>query len=1071
MKKFLTFFLSSAIFLSSLSVLGEEVMLMSDELTPALNTLLNGDFSVRNPSATTKPAVWTAEGSWRSISGWGTSWPMNKDPKNIFLLHRGDEAHQGVGTVTKQTVEIEKNKNYELSFWYKSNVDFTLQITLDDATTDYNIERHITNTTQTAENKKTEFSTYKQYRLDISSGDAESLTIAFRDDSGKGETWTCIDAVEFIVNPDDGIEEPVNAGFEDKWNDNRAKGWTRWAIDGMVSSDEDAKTGNSSLKVPAESVGSTAGQNIKTLKETDYLLSWFGKGEGKNYSVTVYGLEKDTNEKYELAKSENISAGSVWEKKILSFNSAEFDYIRIEITAGEGNNALYLDEFSLNHQEMAVNSFDISGYSAAGQNLIANIEGKNITQIDYLWQVSDDGVSGWIDIEGAEDDEYILDDAFEGKYIRIKAICKDIKLNGDVLKSEEMYSKVLYVGGKSVSSPVDIKDKFNGLYVAAEKDAKNKTDETGTFEGYLLNKDNLKALVGKSNAVVFGEIPYYIDFNGELFGIGEANGDLVIDFENEYLNKINLLMTYSVIPASEQKAVITFSDGTFVERIFIPGSVFEKTIDAESITDDAIGMISIGENGSVDNEKGYLYSYTFDVSRVAEVKSISFPNELTEGKAVVLALTKENVDKEIIKNKISEELSGIPGKVKPSDFEIIDTVEESVNKLLSVYEQFGGDISELPDCSEEYFGELRVKAIVNAYNDGDLELVSDGEGGFAYADILKLSELDKDGATVYSLYDSLLTKEGKLAVQNALCKNNFSDADKLKDEILVQIVLKAIEYPNVGGVQYIADILTEENIEKIGLSCNDYLKALNKSSYHSKIAGKKYNTLDALEEALKAEKKTTSTGGSGGGSSGGSTGITIPPKTEEIKKTESVDLTMFKDVTEEHWAYKAVYRLKELEIVNGKSKDEFVPEGTVKREEFLKMLCEALKIQEVAGENSKFNDVENGAWYEKYVNIAVSNGIVSGMGNDMFGTGLDITRQDLCVMAVRASGKESEEITENSDFSDFSGISDYAKPAVSYLVKQGVINGFDDNTFRPFEKCTRAQAAKIIYSLMDIVEG
>ena len=48
-------------------------------------------------------------------------------------------------------------------------------------------------------------------------------------------------------------------------------------------------------------------------------------------------------------------------------------------------------------------------------------------------------------------------------------------------------------------------------------------------------------------------------------------------------------------------------------------------------------------------------------------------------------------------------------------------------------------------------------------------------------------------------------------------------------------------------------------------------------------------------------------------------------------------------------------------------------------------------------------------------------------------------------------------------FNDDGDISDYAKKGTELLYRTGIVNGYDDNTFRPFNNCTRAEAAKIIY--------
>ena len=84
----------------------------------------------------------------------------------------------------------------------------------------------------------------------------------------------------------------------------------------------------------------------------------------------------------------------------------------------------------------------------------------------------------------------------------------------------------------------------------------------------------------------------------------------------------------------------------------------------------------------------------------------------------------------------------------------------------------------------------------------------------------------------------------------------------------------------------------------------------------------------------------------------------------------------------------------------------------------------------------------------------------------MFGAGSPVTRQDMAVMAARALNREAD--SQKSEFKDSSEIAEYADGAVRYLTQKGVISGFEDNTFRPVENCSRAQAAKVIRRLMTL---
>ena len=109
----------------------------------------------------------------------------------------------------------------------------------------------------------------------------------------------------------------------------------------------------------------------------------------------------------------------------------------------------------------------------------------------------------------------------------------------------------------------------------------------------------------------------------------------------------------------------------------------------------------------------------------------------------------------------------------------------------------------------------------------------------------------------------------------------------------------------------------------------------------------------------------------------------------------------------------------------------------------------------------KFADVQDDAWYASYVNTGVASGVINGMSDGTFGIGKNITRQDVCVMVARALNMDTS-VDYELDFEDYRSISEYARNCVGALTDYAVINGFSDNTFKPGNTCTRAQAAKII---------
>lgn len=174
----------------------------------------------------------------------------------------------------------------------------------------------------------------------------------------------------------------------------------------------------------------------------------------------------------------------------------------------------------------------------------------------------------------------------------------------------------------------------------------------------------------------------------------------------------------------------------------------------------------------------------------------------------------------------------------------------------------------------------------------------------------------------------------------------------------------------------------------------------------------------------------------------------------------SVSSVTFDDINQAAWAKEYIEKLAAAGYVNGKDGKNFRPNDYITREEFVKILVSALGLKTDTSETI-FNDVPANAWYAGYVNAAYKNGIVNGNGSGGFGTGGNITRQDLATMVYRAAKMKANLPADK--FADDMEIADYAKEAVYTLNSAGVLNGKGDNKFAPKALATRAEASKIIY--------
>ncbi len=177
----------------------------------------------------------------------------------------------------------------------------------------------------------------------------------------------------------------------------------------------------------------------------------------------------------------------------------------------------------------------------------------------------------------------------------------------------------------------------------------------------------------------------------------------------------------------------------------------------------------------------------------------------------------------------------------------------------------------------------------------------------------------------------------------------------------------------------------------------------------------------------------------------------------------------FADVADNHWAKEYIEELAGKGILSGMGNNIFSPDDFVTREQFAKIIAEAFGITD---ENATcdFADVEKGSWYEKYVASVFEREIVNGVGGGAFGTGQYMTRQDMAVMILRCAHLMGIDLGTPSDYvyNDNGKISDYAKEAISALVGAQIVSGFEDNTVRPLDNCTRAQVAKIISTTLAI---
>lgn len=203
--------------------------------------------------------------------------------------------------------------------------------------------------------------------------------------------------------------------------------------------------------------------------------------------------------------------------------------------------------------------------------------------------------------------------------------------------------------------------------------------------------------------------------------------------------------------------------------------------------------------------------------------------------------------------------------------------------------------------------------------------------------------------------------------------------------------------------------------------------------------------------------------GSGGSGSGGGGGrsdiITVLP-------AQTVG-SIFTDVPQGHWAKDAIESLYKDGVLSGTGNGMMEPDRSVTRAEFIKMAAIAFKIEDSSAQSS-FSDVSTTHWSYPFISSLAEKGIVNGVSDGFFNAQGAVTRQDMAIIIGRIAEYKKTQLEKKREytaFPDMEQIADYARDAVVYLYECGIVNGFEDGSFKPAATTTRAQAATLIYNM------
>lgn len=482
-----------------------------------------------------------------------------------------------------------------------------------------------------------------------------------------------------------------------------------------------------------------------------------------------------------------------------------------------------------------------------------------------------------------------------------------------------------------------------------------------------------------------------------------------------------------------------------------------------------IGTETSDSEGLVAKTIGLENSDSYDIYVISKTNKYELPIEFTNDDDYVLALSEIATDesgsvrtKESFINYATTNISKLGWNT-----EISNDVE--LSKVLGMlYDELGIGTAEYTPLDPANFDENVELFSLYAY----INLLNDGSNANIAQYVPEIVKIDKE---FESDFNNQVNNSSsiKYFVSKAIKKAYTSKADLLTG-LKKALVLTTVRFSDGQGT--VKDVFGKYK-DIIGIQ-----SVTSNNNVYRELSGKDFDTVENLAyEYTQLVNRGGSGGSSGGGSSsGGASGsanrgssftVSAPAINASTNINNDVIGMNFIDLDTVPWAYEPISTLYDAGIINGYSQDKFAPNALIKREEFVKLLVGVFGEQEFQAEDAGYSDVRVDDWFYSSVNIASKKGYISGIGNAMFGSGNNITRQDMVSMVYRAlkiNGYDTE--YQELSFTDKDSISEYAVEAIGAMVKAGVINGKNDNHFDPLGSATRAEAAKVLFGVYTMLK-
>ncbi|MGL5714282.1 MAG: S-layer homology domain-containing protein [Paraclostridium sp.] len=173
-----------------------------------------------------------------------------------------------------------------------------------------------------------------------------------------------------------------------------------------------------------------------------------------------------------------------------------------------------------------------------------------------------------------------------------------------------------------------------------------------------------------------------------------------------------------------------------------------------------------------------------------------------------------------------------------------------------------------------------------------------------------------------------------------------------------------------------------------------------------------------------------------------------------ITLKQAVDVLKINDISG-HWAETTIKSFIGKKYINGYEDGTFRPDESITRAEFVKIFNKYFGLTNTSG---KVFDDTNKHWAKDEIDIAVTNGVANGMSDTEFAPDKPITREQAAKMIANYMKLDDSDHDKLNNYKDANEVSKWAESSVEGILEKGYMNGYSDNTFRPTNNITRAEA-------------